>query len=379
MSDGIERTRPLAVTPVGQPPSARRYVVIEKDLAALGFFTPSSSRIKRAKAKTIRFTKVGGGKRLESSATIVPSALHGLPITSDLDKYLALQDLLRGQRQTARAISNPVTFSTAAMLRALNICPDSGKNHSDVSEWLDLMSSTTIISEGAVFLAGSRRWARDRFHVFDRAVSHGAQLEDGSMAERNYVWLSEWQLESMNSRHVLPIDFDVYQRLRTHIARVLVPLLQIWLYASQRSGLFEKRYDDVCQLLGLRRYDHQSKIIEKLGPALDELGEHGYLSTWRVDRTSDGREFKVVLRHGRAFTRVPPASIICAAATSEGGGQETLPENSSAGREHRQRMPTRIPARTLAPRDHRARRSPTAQRACLHRGMFFDSLNGATT
>ena len=100
--DGIERTGPLAVTPVGQPPSARRYVVIEKDLAALGFFTPSSSRIKRTKAKTIRFIKVDGGKRLESSATIVPSALHGLPITSDLDKYLALQDLLRGQRQTAR-------------------------------------------------------------------------------------------------------------------------------------------------------------------------------------------------------------------------------------------------------------------------------------
>ena len=57
------------------------------------------------------------------------------------------------------------------------------------------------------------------------------------------------------------------------IARVLVPLLQIWLYASQRSGLFEKRYDEVCQLLGLRQYDHLSKITEKLGPALDELGD----------------------------------------------------------------------------------------------------------
>ncbi|MEO8257270.1 MAG: hypothetical protein ABI868_07985 [Acidobacteriota bacterium] len=99
-----------------------------------------------------------------------------MPITSDLDKYLALQDLLRGQRQTGRPISNPVTFSTAAMLRALSICPNSGKNHSDVSEWLDLMSSTTIISEGAVFLAGSRRWARDRFHVQADAHLDGMDL-----------------------------------------------------------------------------------------------------------------------------------------------------------------------------------------------------------
>jgi hypothetical protein len=88
-----------------------------------------------------------------------------------------------------------------------------------VSEWLDLMASTTVISEGAVYLAGSRRWARDRFRVFDRAVSRGRQLDDGTIAERNYVWFSDWQLQNINSRHLLPIDIDVYQRLRTHIAR----------------------------------------------------------------------------------------------------------------------------------------------------------------
>ena len=178
--------------------------------------------------------------------------------------------------------------------------------------------------------------------MFDRVVSHGAQLEDGSMAERNYVWLSEWQLENMNSLHVLPIDFDVYQRLRTHIARVLVPLLQIWLYASQRSGLFEKRYDEVCQLLGLRCYDHRSKIIEKLGPALDELGERGYLAAWRVDRTSDGRAFKLVLQHGRAFTKEPPVTIAGAASAIETAGiQETLLENNVPGESSGATHPTR--------------------------------------
>ena len=49
---------------------------------------------------------------------------------------------------------------------------------------------------------------------------------------------------------------------------------------------------------------------------------------WRVDRTSDGGAFKLVLQHGRAFTKEPPASIACAAATTEGGGQETLLENA---------------------------------------------------
>ena len=164
-------------------------------------------------------------------------------------------------------------------------------DHGRLSEWLDLMASTTIISEGAVYLAGSRHWARDRFRVFDRVVSQGRCLDDGSMAECHHVWFSEWQLQNINSRHLLPIDLDVYQRLRTHIARSLVLHLQIWLYASDRAHVFEKRYADLCQLLGLRTYDHHSKIVEKLGPALEELAAHRFVSGWQIARTADDRAF----------------------------------------------------------------------------------------
>jgi hypothetical protein len=200
-----------------------------------------------------------------------------------------------------------VSFSSAALLRSLGLC-DSGRNHLDVSDWLDLMASTTIISEGAVYLAGSRRWARDRFRVFDRAVSRGRQLDDGSIAERNNVWFSDWQLQNINSRHLLPIDLDVYREVKTHIARALVLHLQIWLYASQRARMFEKRYIDICQLLGLRAYEHQSKIVEKLGAALNELAAHRYVSSWAIGRTSDDRAFKLVLKHGALFTGEPTAA-----------------------------------------------------------------------
>src|ERR1700753_3513106 len=78
----------------GQP----RRVWVDKNLASLGFFTPSSQRIKREKAKTVRFSQLVDGQRAEVTATIVPSALHGLPVTSDQDKYLALQEIVRSQR-----------------------------------------------------------------------------------------------------------------------------------------------------------------------------------------------------------------------------------------------------------------------------------------
>jgi hypothetical protein len=316
------RRTTLVAEPARAPVSESRHVWVDKNLAALGFFTPSSQRIKREKSKTVRFSQLIDGERVDVSATIVPSALYGLPVTADQDKYLALQEIVRAQRQAGTHVSNPVSFSSTALLRALGLC-DSGRNHLDVSEWLDLMASTTIISEGAVYLAGSRHWARDRFRVFDRAVSRGQSLDDGSIAERHHVWLSDWQLQNINSRHLLPINFDVYQRLRTHIARALVLHLQIWLYASHRAQVFEKRYADICQLLGLRVYDHRSKIIEKLGPALEELAANRYVSGWQITRTADEQAFKLVLKHGALFTGTPSAAVTSVCGPSTTGQDES--------------------------------------------------------
>src|SRR3990172_2794846 len=126
-------------------------------------------------------------------------------------------------------------------------------------------------------------------------------MPDGTVAARNYVWLSEWQLENINQNHLVPIDFDSYLQLINHIAKALVPLLQIWVFAARERACFEKRYDDICQILNLRQYSYLSKIKEKLHPSLDELVTHGYLSSWRIEETKDGAHFKLRFYHGAKF------------------------------------------------------------------------------
>ena len=64
------------------------FVKVEKNLASLGFFTPSSKRTRDEKSKTVTVTIMAGGKRIEAKATIAPTALFGLPITADQDKWL---------------------------------------------------------------------------------------------------------------------------------------------------------------------------------------------------------------------------------------------------------------------------------------------------
>ena len=280
-----------------------KFTKVEKNLASLGFFTPSSKRVRDVKAKTINFTRVDDRRKIEVQATIVPSTIYGLPVTADQDKYLALQKLITDTQQRQGSVSNPVAFTSAELLKVLQQNRNSGKNYKEISDWLDLMASTTIISQGVVYLAGRKRWARDRFRVFDRAISLGQELPDGGVADKNYVWLSEWQLENINNNHLLPIDLETYRKLKNHIAKALVPLLQIWLYASRQEGSFTKRYEEICQILQIRQYKRRSDIRRKFGTSLDELKSHGYLADWKIERTRDRKNYKVVLYHGEKFHR----------------------------------------------------------------------------
>jgi hypothetical protein len=83
-----------------------------------------------------------------------------------------------------------------------------------------------------------------------------------------------------------------------------VPLLQIWLYASRDDGAYNKRYEELCQILNLRQYEQPSRIKEQFAPSLDELQAHGYLAGWSVEKTRDGKSYKIVLRHGENSTAI---------------------------------------------------------------------------
>ena len=64
---------------------------IEKNLVSLGFFVPSGKRIKNCTSRTIAFTRFLDGRKIRTKVVIIPSTRHGLPVTSDQDKYLALK------------------------------------------------------------------------------------------------------------------------------------------------------------------------------------------------------------------------------------------------------------------------------------------------
>lgn len=293
-----EALTPVVTQPL--PPTLPDFVKVEKNLASLYFFTPSSKKLKTPKVKTVTFTHTIDGKKIEATVTIIPSVIHGLPVTADQDKYLAFQKMLTEIYQREGRVNNPIVFSSAELIKLLGQT-DGGINFDEVGEWLERIFSTTIKSEGAVYFAGKKVWAKDLFRVFDRVVSLGKEIEPGKVADKNYVWLSEWQLENINNNYLIPIDYETYIKLKNHIAKALVPVIQGWLFATRNQGVFEKRYDDFCQCLNIREYHYISDIRRQNKPSLDELKTYGYLRDWKVEKTSDEVGYKIVLYHGDKF------------------------------------------------------------------------------
>jgi hypothetical protein len=126
------------------------FIKVEKNLASLGFFTPSSKRLRNAQEKSFTITTTADGKRLELKGTIIPSAKYGLPITADQDKWIALCKILTDIMRKEGRVTNPISFTSADILRLLHKHRHSGKNYQEIEEWLDVLFSTTIFSEAVV-------------------------------------------------------------------------------------------------------------------------------------------------------------------------------------------------------------------------------------
>ena len=284
--------------PITTPPQvpANTFTKVDNNLTGIGFFTASSKRSRKAIEKTTVVVDQG----LEHRISILPSAKYGLPITQDQDYWLALMKLVEEHRRRVGKITNPFVFTTAEVTKILGQA-HSGKNYKAVEEWLAVMASTTI--EGGAYNTVQKSWMTKRTHAVETTITVGKELPDGTIAAKNHIWFSQWQLDNINAGNLIAIELSTYTQLQNNISRNLVPHLQEWLYASQRDGRFEKQYEDVCQLLGIRAYRYHSEIDRNFGPSLNELTTHGYISKWAIEPMANGKNFKLVLWHGPKYHR----------------------------------------------------------------------------
>ena len=281
-------------------------VRVEKSLHSLGFFASTANReISRTIVQVIRRAD---GQKIHAKAVIEGIPSLGLPTTADRDKYMAFMKIALDQRENQGNLTNPVCFTGADMIKLLRL-RKGGFHYDEINDWCKRMVATTIMSQASIFLADRKQYATDTFHVFDRVVLIGEELNDGTRSEFYQVYLSHWQLTNLNQGYLLPLDFNAYLDLKRDIAKALFGHLIVWFYASRGQSI-EKKYPDLCQLLNIRAYPHLSKARSVLEPSLRELTEIRYLSNWELIRTARGMDFKLSLSPGQRLLSLPNFSAV---------------------------------------------------------------------
>jgi hypothetical protein len=174
-----------------------------------------------------------------------------------------------------------------------------GEIYKEIEDWLARMKYTGIRSEGAVWLAGEKRRVYDDVNVFDRVITSGKELEDGTISNCHRVWLSDWMVENINEFYLLSIDYDLHKQLRKPIAKSLLPVLQIGFYAAE--GSYTKRYDELCQHLGIKEHNKFVYIERQLNPSFEDLRDKGFLAKWHYSENKLHKTYNIKWWAGGRF------------------------------------------------------------------------------
>jgi len=290
----------LPELPKTPPPALANYIPTEVSLEHLGFFTPSSKRIKNiyTKEKILKtLTNEDGTKRI---IKVHISANHelGLPITSDLDYYRAFLKILDETAGPDGRVHLPIHVPTRKLIRYAGK-KEMARTWKEAREYLKRMTLTGI--EGGIYLK-KREDYDDAFvgTLFSQVILRGQQIRNGKTADTNLVWLAPWFLSNYYHRHRRSTDHNLYKRLRKPISKSLLSLLETGWYASQGNP-YAKSYRDLCRDFLLRQEKHLSDIKKQLDPAHQELKRENFLEGWRYHPTKDKRDWILTYYPGRKF------------------------------------------------------------------------------
>jgi hypothetical protein len=253
------------------------YIPAEVFLENMGFFTPSSKRIKGIYVKEKRVGERIDADGTRHALTVEISANHklGLPITSDLDYYRAFLKICDEVVDHNGRFQLPIAVPTKRLLRYAGKV-ESKRTWKEVKEWFSRMAGTLV--EGTVFQAKTKEY---RFGftgtVFSQAITVGEKLKNGEAAETNYVWPAPWFLSNYFYGYLRLIDLEFHKQLRKPIAKSLYPLLETGWYASGGEP-YQKSYNALCEEFLLSRHRELSRIKEQLDPAHTELKGGGFLA-----------------------------------------------------------------------------------------------------
>jgi hypothetical protein len=231
-----------------------------------------------------------GNQKIEIIWNVSANPKYGYPGLFDREVHKTIEQIITEILKKDNIIKNPIRFSVYDLCKRMLISTSGGKNYRKVKEALERIRMTGIKSEGAFYHKGKKQWISSVFGLYDGIIFKGEQLEDGTIAETNLLYLNDIYLQNLNSFYIKPIDFNYFQSLKSKIASRLYEILGVKFYGlrDKRQNFICYRYSKLCQLLPVTPHEYISLAKQQLDPGNNELKETDFIS--KYEWSENGKE-----------------------------------------------------------------------------------------
>lgn len=193
-----------------------------------------------------------------------------------------------------KPLTNPIEIGPlSGIARIMNYNGIGGITTNRIKLGIKRIASLLISSKYAFFDKESRRFLTDIdgvLHIINEAVFIGEKSSDGSVSDKNLIWINEKLLRSINSFYVTPLDIDFYMKMKD-TEKALYKQLIIRFYANRKKKepVFFK-YTSICNLTTLKVKTSISAARQQLDPAHNLLLQKGFLSNFSWEKIKGNKK-----------------------------------------------------------------------------------------
>jgi Replication initiator protein A len=259
-------------------PSQKEVIRKEINFLRYPYFALSTKGLKNRQRTEVHRIIQRGDEELEIVWKVNAHPDYGYPgpLAKKLNTYI---EHLVSQRPYP--ITNPIRLGSSYQIcKALKVTADQW-HYKAIRKCIVQVITTTIETKHTYYRKRKKQWMEEVFHLYDHFVQKGECLDDGTMADTNYLYLNSWYIENLNAKFIKLIDHAYLEALDLPVSRRLYEILDLSFFTVTRNPdipCIRYSYSQICDLLPLERQKHLSRARQQFGPAHEELTRTGFFA-----------------------------------------------------------------------------------------------------
>ncbi len=293
---------PSTVLPSTQATPAE-IIRLEANFLQFPFFALDTHGLKELDGLSCTAERLIGDERHEVTVRITRNNAYAFPGPLSRKIHFALLAKLQDE-QPYPPYRNPITWSWYDLAERIGLKQCSGRDIRQMKEAIESTLAAFIKTRYSLRhtedSANSLRKRDSGYHLYERTVFAEEPLPDGTVADTNHLWLSEWYLANLNSHYCGPLDYGRWLFLNNE-SRIASRLYEYLSYNfSAGMPRFKIRYDRLAQFLPVTICRSLSRVRQQLEPALKLLQRQQVIDQFRFEHGKSG-DLLLVFEAGSAL------------------------------------------------------------------------------